>query len=162
MESYNDYYGITQDYLRNYSSFKLALDNLRQERLRLEFEYSSLKTPTAKYGLEPGGESELTMPEQSAERRIIMLDRIHRIGADISALHFKIMQLETAINSLNDTERKIIDLRFNKRMPWMEVAGETGYSERGCKKRGYGIIKTVSMKLFGYRIIEQRRFHFVS
>jgi len=162
MESYNDYYGITKEYLRNYQGFTLAVDSLINERRRLEGEYNDLKKPIAKYGLEPGGENELTTTEQYAEKRIAVCKEMNKLGIDITALQVKIMQLDEALKTLTDIERKIIDLRFNKRMPWCEVAAEVGYSEVGCKKRGYSIVRTLTWKLFGHRMFVKKNFHFVS
>ncbi|MBP2643440.1 MAG: hypothetical protein H6Q67_1327 [Firmicutes bacterium] len=44
----------------------------------------------------------------------------------------------------------------------MYEALEVGYSEVGCKKRGYSIVRTLTWKLFGHRMFVKKNFYFVS
>ena len=47
-------------------------------------------------------------------------------------------------------------------MSIMYEALEVGYSEVGCKKRGYSIVRTLTWKLFGHRMFVKKNFYFVS
>ncbi|MBP2651741.1 MAG: hypothetical protein H6Q74_2566 [Firmicutes bacterium] len=162
MESYNDYYRLTEGYLRNYSKLNLALENLLLAKQYKEAELSDIKIPIAKYGIEPGGPRELTMTEAYSEKMLYLQKDLHLLNGDILALEIKMKQIQLAIEALNEIDRKLIELRYQEGMQWKEICEEIGYSEVQSKRRTYQAVGQISKQLFGYRMLmDDRRFSFI-
>lgn len=161
MQQYNDFYHLTEGYLRNYTEFTIALENMKTARLQKKAELESTKLPTAKYGVEPGGAKELTQPEAYSDR-LIMLERgIHSLGVDIVGLQLLLDRVDCAMGSLAEVEGKLVKLRYYGRRQWQAVAEETGYSERQCKRLTRKAVWRVCESLFGHKMFIEKRFWFV-
>jgi DNA-directed RNA polymerase specialized sigma subunit len=162
MEMYNDYYRLTEGYLKNYTRLHVVLENLMLVKEQKEAEISDIKIPIAKYGVEPGGSNELTITEAYSENLLYLQKDLHILNGDILALKIKIKQLKLAIESLSDVDRKLIELRYQKGMQWKEICEDVGYSEVQSKRRTYQAVGQIAKQLFGYRmLIDERRFLFI-
>ncbi|MBP2653647.1 MAG: hypothetical protein H6Q73_1216 [Firmicutes bacterium] len=162
MEMYNDYYRLTEGYLKNYNKLHVVLENLLLVKEQKEAEIADFKIPIAKYGVEPGGSKELTTTEAYSENLLYMQKDLHSLNGDILALKIKIKQLKIAIESLSDVDRKLVELRYQKGMQWKEICEDVGYSEIQSKRRTYQAVGQIAKQIFGYRMLmDERRFLFI-
>ena len=161
MQGYNDFYRLTEGYLRNYMELQAALDNLRLLKSQKETELQDAKIPTAKYGIEPGTPSELTQPEAHSERNMELRLEIQNLDRDIQDLILLCTRVESALSSLDAGEKKIIAQRYMGKRQWKEICGDLGYSERQCQRRTRQAVGKICRSLFGHKMVVEKRFWFV-
>ena len=53
-------------------------------------------------------------------------------------------EIESMLDRLDSTERKIIELKYIKNLKWYQVAMKVGYSERQCKRINKRILEKMS------------------
>ncbi|MDT8901849.1 hypothetical protein [Anaeroselena agilis] len=159
---YNDYYRLTEGYLRNLVSFQTALENMSATREQKLAELESSRMPIAKYGTEPGGGSELTQPESYADRLMFLQREIRELDMEIMELQTLVNKIESALGTLNGTCRKLIELRYMGNRQWKEIEDVIGYSERHSRRQTGKAVWLICDALFRYRLREDRNFQFVS
>lgn len=161
MQKYNDYYRLTEGYLRNYNQFRAALVNMQKTREMKLAELEECRVPIARYG-ECGSGSELTQPEAAAERMIKLKQDIHALDCEMIELKAKLVQVSNALQATDETCRKILDMRYVTGMSWKHIEIKTGYSERHCRRLAAKGVWQICKMLFKYRIRDNWRYQFVS
>lgn len=73
-----------------------------------------------------------------------MKNRMIKNKKQIEIKNLKIKKIENALDSLNDTDRKIVELRYFLGETWHGVAKVSGYSISACQKRRVRIINKLS------------------
>lgn len=162
MQGYNDYYRLTEGYLRNYTQLQAALTNMRNVREMKYAEVNECRVPIANYSAERIAGGELTPTEATAERMIELKKEITRLDYEIVELNTKLKQVTIALDALDDASKKIIDMRYITGMSWKSIEQKTGYSERHCRRLAAKGVWEVCRMLFKYRIRDGWKYQFVS
>ena len=121
MDRYNDYYRLTEGYLRNYRDLQMALAVMMKNRTDLVVELSNTKTPIVQYGIAIRGGESLTHPEGGAEKAIILQRDLWTLNRDIESVEGQLQKINYALSVLSDTERDCVNLRYFERKAWPEV-----------------------------------------
>ncbi len=137
------------------------VENLRLLRKQVQDEIASAKVPTAKYGIEPGGGGELTQTEACADRLLRLRQDLNEITNDIINLELLLTRLKSATDTLDASDKTLVELRYGSRLQWAEIAERTGYSERQAKRRAYRAVRQICRQLFGYKQFYVTNFWFV-
>lgn len=116
---------IIEDYLRNYSFFKVGIKNMKEQ---LEY---ILPSCTAKYELGRGSSS--FNIGSSTEKYAI--DRIESKRAldlheDIARYEIIVRSIDNAMKELEELEQKFVRLRYFEKRTMPETAEELGHNER--------------------------------
>ena len=150
---FNDYKRLTRGYLRDYRTWQSAIDAWAEEKADIDAELASIPVAVSKYGGEPGGGTgELNTVESLANRRMKFTERALSIEQDTRELKRVMKNIDTAIRSLDDESRQLVEMHYICGKTWMEVADALGYSESGAKQKGYRAITKVATVLFGAQI----------
>ncbi|MDR3560514.1 MAG: hypothetical protein P4N59_03595 [Negativicutes bacterium] len=161
LTGYNDFFTITINYLRNYSSFLVARDNLQKAKDVKKEEYELVKIPIAKYGTQPGGASELTSTEQATNNLLMIKKEYDTLVSELTELNLKIEQIDYAWKSLDERQGKVLRLKFVSRLSPEEIATEMSYSESYCRKLISGAVWQLCRNLFSHKMFMERKFWFV-
>lgn len=131
--------------LRNYNIAKIRIDNINLELEILEQEilgykgvnYENIKTSKTNKVI---GLDNLLIQK---EKRINNLEKEKRIK------EIEIKKIELALGLLNETELKIIQLRYLKLNPltWEQISMKVGYSVSSCQKQKIKAINKIKKLL---------------
>lgn len=161
MQKYNDYYRLTEGYLRNYNQFKTALVNMQRTRELKLAELEECRVPIANYSAERIAGGELTPTEAAAERMIKLKQDIHTLDREIIDVNAKLNQIDAALASMPGACRNILQMRYVDNMPWKHIEEKTGYSERHCRRLAAKGVWQVCEMIFRHRVQSERRYQFV-
>lgn len=140
---------IIQD-LKLYKRIPVIIKNLQETKKLKELDLSNLSCSSST--LEEhrcSNYQEYSTTERQAERQ-------EQLKTEIQGIDFKIMQYETlllniqrSVDSLDDKERRIIELRFLKGFTWVRIAMELHYSEKWCRGICTAALKTLNVIMYG-------------
>ena len=137
----------TEAKLYKYFKLKADIDNLELTNEILELE--SLKSFDTVKGINYSRERVFSSICIDSEVESLVIDhedikdRMIRNKKLISIKKRQLCMIENALNSLNDIDRKIVELRYFKKETWYGVSKKIGYSVSSCKKRRVEIIKNL-------------------
>lgn len=160
MNIYNDYTGITRQWLRRYNDFIKAINNIADDIKVLASEIDNdedIAAPIAKYsGMPGGGSSELNAVERFASRRMERKAKIAQLKADKAELARVVSKIERAINSLDNESADIIKSYYISNKSWLEIANKHHYSEEWTRKKSNKAIKRMALFIFGMKAMPEQ------
>lgn len=160
MNVYNDYTGITRQWLRRYNDFTKAINNITDDIKMLASEIASdddVAAPIAKYsGMPGGGNSELNAVECSVAHRIACETKIAQLKADKAELVRVVSKIDRAINSLDNESADIIKSYYVNNKSWQEIANKHHYSEEWSRKKSNKAIKRMALFIFGMKAMPEQ------
>ena len=137
----------TEAKLYNYNQLKTDIANLELDNEILDIETSE-KFDTVK-GINYSREKVFSSCSTASEVEALVIDheaiknRMIRNKKEISIKTRQIKIIDNALNSLNEVDKKIVELRYFKKETWHGVSKKVGYSISSCKKRRISIIKSL-------------------
>lgn len=144
----NKLFRKTEAKLYNYVQLKSDIANLELDNEILDIEASE-KFDTVKainYSREKVFSS--CVIDSEVESLVINHEAIKDImiknKKQIQIKNLKVKKIENALDFLNDTDRKIVELRYFLGETWHGVAKASGYSISACQKRRAKIIEKLS------------------
>jgi len=151
MREYNDYVGMTKQYLKNYNQFKIIIDNLTEEiKTQRQIAAVDVAAPAAQYGDMPrGGTPELNSVESAAARHEKIQARIRRMETDIAALTRIISKVDRAISGLTEEDADIICAYYLKKQSWQQIARQRYMTEKWTRDRCNRAVKEMAKMIFG-------------
>lgn len=166
-QGYNDYIGITRQWLRRYNDFYLAINSMKADVSVLSQQLvtnDDMAAPIAKYtGMPGGGNPALNSVESSTARRLEKERQIKRIKNDIAELERVVAKIDRAISSLDRESADIIRLYYLDKRSWVEIAAKYHYSEEWTRKKSNKAIRRMALIIFGVKAMpEQLSFVFAS
>lgn len=153
MRQYSDYYRAVDGYLKNYSKFKIAVENLATERQAKLFQLSGCSTPISKYGYGvPGGSGDsLSQPESVVSKRIELADEAETINKDMQEVQRIIDKVDKALSGLEPDLRQVIELSYFEKLDWWKIADEMHYSAKWCRNLRDQAIQDMALMMFGMK-----------
>lgn len=160
MNGYNDYAGITRQWLRRYNDFSMAAKNMNADVKILVQEIAAnedMTAPIAKYSSMPSsGKSELNAVESSTARRLEKERQIEMVKNDVIELERVIAKIDRAINSLDGESADIIKSYYIDRQSWAKIADKHHYSEEWARKKSNKAIKRMALIIFGMKAMPEQ------
>ena len=146
---YNDYLQLTRKYLRNYSIYLEAVENLTRRLRDIEVELGtvSIASPTLDGG--SGGKGELTSVEREADRRIERRDQYDELFHERAQLRRQLQKVKNAMDALPEEECDAIRLFFFENKNYEAITRLRHWSTATCKRRINGAVRKVALMLFG-------------
>ncbi|RKD22442.1 phage transcriptional activator, RinA family [Caminicella sporogenes DSM 14501] len=144
-----NYYKATEKFLYNYKFLKISIENMETELKELEpvgataINYENEKTGIT-YKINKTVENEAL---HIISQKEILKNRIEKTKRLVN-------RIEKALETLNDSERKIIEKRYFETKQWFEIAYEAKYSEFWCREIKNRAINKLAVALFGVEAIE--------
>ena len=161
MDRWNDYFRLTEGYLRNYRDLQMALAVMLKNRSEIVKEIEHVRSPIAMYGhVIHGGES-LTHPECGAEKRIILESDVWALNRDIDEVEGLLQKVGYALAAMNESERACIGLRYFEGKAWDKVEAESPLCERQARRICNRAVWRMVNILFYHRTSSTNRQRFV-
>ncbi|WP_427340634.1 sigma factor-like helix-turn-helix DNA-binding protein [Caloranaerobacter sp. DY30410] len=140
------YYRATEKLLYNYKMLKVSIENMKAE-------IEELKKESGITGINYEGEKtsethKITQPTEEQSLRNITQEYLLRKRIEIT--QNKIDRIDRALEGLNETERKIVVMRYIEGMQWFKIAYEVNYNERWCKELRKRAIEKLAIGIYGY------------
>lgn len=153
MREYSDYVNAVYGYLKNYNKFKAQVKILA---IKIKDKEQEIETfggaKIANYNITGGssGGSVSNEVEQRAFLKMKLQDELNQLQNNKSHLQRRMELIDEAIQSLNETEQKIVRLKFIDGYRWMYVSCECGYSERQCQNIGKKSVQKLADVIFNF------------
>ncbi|TDT63411.1 hypothetical protein [Fonticella tunisiensis] len=137
-----DYIRETEKWLYNYKTIKASIENL--QRLYAEKEKEVKEGRPIRY------DKDKLSPTYAfnSEAENIAID-LATIKSRIERMKAKVEIIETAIEGLNEIEKKIILMKYIEGHHWWRIAYEVRYNERWCRQLKNIALKKLSVAIFG-------------
>lgn len=163
MRDYNDYIKATREYLKNYKQLQATVKNLEQEANEKQMELEGVRIAVSNYGGKPGGnEGELTVTEAEAAKRGQIKDEITRISGEVRRIKGVLERIDCAIDSLDDTKKRLIQGYFMDGLTWRELSIEQYMTEKWASNVGGRAIREIAFMIFGSKALPpEKRFIFL-
>ena len=145
---YNDYLQLTRKYLRNYSIYLEAVENLTRRLRDIEVELGTVSISSPVFG-EGGGKCELTSVEREADRRIERRDQYEELFRERAQLRRQLQKVKNALDALPEEECDAIRLFFFENKHYDALTRLRHWSTATCKRRINGAVRKVALMLFG-------------
>ena len=145
---YNDYLQLTRKYLRNYSIYLEAVENLTRRLRDIEVELGTVSISSPVFG-EGGGKCELTSVEREADRRIERRDQYEELFRERAQLRRQLQKVKNALDALPEEECDAIRLFFFENKNYDAITRLRHWSTATCKRRINGAVRKVALMLFG-------------
>ena len=145
---YNDYLQLTRKYLRNYSIYLEAVENLTRRLRDIEVELGTVSISSPVFG-EGGGKGELTSVEREADRRIERRDQYEELFRERAQLRRQLQKVKNALDALPEEECDAIRLFFFENKNYDAITRLRHWSTATCKRRINGAVRKVALMLFG-------------
>lgn len=151
METYtkHDYYKGAERLLYSYKYLKGYLKSKQEELKAIEYcniasiDFDRINTCRT---------NDISQPtEMSALDNIEKADRLKR---EIKKVEVKINAIEEAIQLFNETEKKIIRLRYYDKEYWDKIGLECNMSKRQAQRLNQDIINNLKVTFFGLNVIK--------
>ncbi len=142
-----NYFRTAEYYLYNFKALAANLE-IRQEKLR-KYEYSGLTVVDL---TRPGSRSDFKTSITETEA-LNATETKERLRQEIAQLKLKLNSIEKALNCLDPSERRVIELRYFNGLSWPQVAAKSGYSERSCFRIREKAVNKVAVVLFGEKAL---------
>lgn len=125
-----------EERLKEYNGKKAEIKRLKYENKKLEREEYGISGGVLEItGIKPKG-----YMQSSLEKKIINnQDKIAENNKRIEELEAEIEYIDTALNTLKPTDKRIIELRYKVGLEIKSIMADTGYSKSGvedCLRRG--------------------------
>lgn len=120
-----DMYKQTEKWLYHLDALKTRIQNLKQQ-------YKEKESESEGEGLDYSKDKLCQTYKFNSTTENIGLELVH-IHMMIDSLQKRVDMLERSMTILNDTERKIIELKYFKNEQWFNIAYQMQYSERQCR-----------------------------
>lgn len=142
-----NYFRAAEYYFYNFKALAANLE-IRRERLK-KFEYRGLTlVDLTKLGKPGGFKTSITEAEA-----LHATETKERLRQEIAQLKLKLNSIEKALNCLDPSERRVIELRYFNGLSWPQVAAKSGYSERSCFRIREKAVDRVAVALFGEKAL---------
>ena len=158
MQKYNAYEQMVCKYLKNYSNFKhqIASIDIEIEGINSQIEtLGGLKATTYDKVIVSGGE-----PNSSVERAIEQKEKLEArlliLAADRQRIATLIHRIDAALETLNDSDREIVQMKHMNGYNWIYITQKLPYSERSCQRREREAVGQIAAILFPESAIGQR------
>lgn len=139
-----DKFKLVKNMLFNYS---ILVSNIKI----IEMEINIIKKNEGKinidYSEKTGNTYKISKPtEDTAVSNILILEELE-LKKELGESNLK--RIDIAIDSLEPTEKKIIELKYKESKQWWEVANDVKCSEGHCRRLRDRAINKISMAIFG-------------
>ena len=149
VQKYNDYTRSVTGYLSNYNKFKIAIENMEEDKKAKLNMLNNHSVPIAKYSDElGGGSSELNQTEAAASMRIKLEDDIKQIELNIDELQRILIKIDRAIEGLNDEYKKIVNMR-TEGYSWERMGDVMYCSGKWAKNKYNKAVDEIAFMMFG-------------
>lgn len=111
--------------LKSYKQYIAAIRNL-EKMYQQKLSESETKSLAVKYSEKTKTNSVVSFVELYALELCEIQEKIDKLRNIIE-------MIDEALNSLNENEKKIIELKYKKGLAWWQIAFEMKYSERACR-----------------------------
>lgn len=158
MRNYNDYEQLVYKYLKNYNSFKHQIEsvNIEIDGIREQIEIlGGLKATVYDKVIVSGGEKHSSV-EQAIERKEKLEGRLLILTANRQRLTTLIQRIDAALATLEESERKIVELKHIVGENWIHIAMQVPYSERSCQRRCREAVERVAAIMFPDKAIDRK------
>lgn len=145
---YNDYLQLTRKYLRNYSIYQEAVENLTSRLRDIEVELGTVSLSSPVFD-GSGGKGELTSVEREADRRIERRDQYEELFRERAQLRRQLQKVKNALDALPEEECDAIRLFFFENKNYDAITRLRHWSTATCKRRINGAVRKVALMLFG-------------
>jgi DNA-directed RNA polymerase specialized sigma subunit len=136
-----DKYMQTERWLYHLDALKTRIENLKQQYKEKELEAEGEGIDYSKDKL-----CQTYKFNSQTENIAMSLAHTHMM---IESLQSRVNILERSIEILNETERRIIDLKYFREEPWYNIAYQIQYSERQCRYIRTNAINKLAVAIFG-------------
>ena len=162
MDRYNDYYRLTEGYLRNYRDLQMSLSFMIRDRSDAVKELENIKPPMSSFGVSARGGDTMTNPESQTEKaNAIQLD-LWAMNRDIESLERLVHKVTMALSVLSDAEREIITLLYFEGKRWEEIEKNIKYSERQGRRLCQRAVWRIVNMIFHHRQDERMKYIFAT
>lgn len=163
MRAYNDYTATVKRWLRNYKNFKTYVENADDDIAAKEKEmYLDTAAGVANYsGDVHGGTPELYKVESLANKHLDGRQEIDDARANVDNIRRTLRKIDRALDTLTDTERRLVVGSYMENMTWDELGREFNYTGKWARMKGAGAIESMAVMLFGYTAMNKRQMGFV-
>lgn len=145
-----NYYKVTENYLYNYNSLKISVENMKQEIKELDYrEISAIN-----YAKEPTGKT-YAFHSRTEESAIYVAEKKRLLEKMIKATESKLERIDRAIAALTDIERQIIIERYINGKQWWQIAYTVKFNERWCKEIRRRAVMKIAIGLFGEKAMHE-------
>lgn len=145
---YNDYLQLTRKYLRNYSIYLEAVENLTRRLRDIEVELGTVSISSPVFD-EGGGKGELTSVERAADRRIERRDQYNELFEQRKRLRRQIQTTRNAIDALPKEEQEALKLFFFENKNHEAISRVLHWSLRTSQRRVNDAVRKVALMIFG-------------
>ena len=145
---YNDYLQLTRKYLRNYSIYLEAVENLTRRLRDIEVELGTVSISSPVFG-EGGGKGELTSVERAADRRIERRDQYNELFEERKRLRHQIQKVRNSLKALPSEERDAVRMFYLENKNYDAIMRFQHWSESTCKRRINNAVRKVAIMIFG-------------
>lgn len=120
--------------LYSYKENKIEIKNITEELKLIEMEFESNSPLRGHSILYTDIKVQNSKSESAIEQWLLYQNREYdRLLGKKAKKVKEVNKVKNALELLNDSERKIIEMRYFQRVAWNEVADEIGYSKSYCK-----------------------------
>ncbi|KPU45808.1 hypothetical protein OXPF_05970 [Oxobacter pfennigii] len=137
-----NYIKETEKWLYNYKTMMAGIENLY--RLYEEKEKEAQEGHPIRYDRDKLSPTYVF----SSETENIALDLVI-IKSRIEKMKVKVKNIETALETLNDAERMIIEMKYFEGCRWQQISYKAQYNERWCKEIRKRAIEKMAIGMFG-------------
>ena len=162
MDRWNDYYKLTEGYLRNYRDLTMTLDILITDRNCAISELANVKPVMTHYGIGGHGGETTSIPERHEEKSSVINADLWALNRDIESLERLLHKMNLALGVLSQSERNIINLFYCERKRWDEIEQDVNYSQRQGRRLCRNAVWRIVNMLFYHRQDARQRFIFAS
>ena len=146
---HNDYIRLTINYLRDFVYDKGAVETLASRITELKETLADVSTKIAGYEQPQGGSGELSAVEAEASKRINDEQLLNYYEKSLRKMRYHLFRIEKALELLGEEDRQAIELHYQNRMNYKEMAPVMNWSPRTCKRRVGESTKVIAYMLFG-------------
>ena len=135
---------VVADRLRNLAKDEQSLQRMREEITSLEQEFVSIRIAGTDAGFKKSGYSRSDWMDNNIQRREYLKHRIE-------AVEISVKSTRTAIESLTQEQRRVLDVFFLHRVakPEQCIAMELGCDERSAWRKRTEALQAVTRALYG-------------
>lgn len=158
-----DYILKTKKALRSYKDMADYVANAHTMIDDLTQRLAVLPAPKIpKLSFSGGGSGDGTSPQERAYmQREAMKEKIRMLTLEINRVEPVIMQIDDALDRLEDVDKIIITRRLVNNESWILISSDLNASESFCRKRLPKVLESLAIKLFGTSAVpEQGKFIF--
>lgn len=162
MDRWNDYYKLTEGYLRNYRDLNMTLDILLTDRSCAVSELANIKPVMTHYGIGGRGGETSSIPERSNEKADTISADLWALNRDIESLERLLHKMKLALSVLSAAENDIITLFYFEGKRWEEIEKNVKYSERQGRRLCRRAVWRVVNMIFYHRQDARMKFIFAT